>query len=106
MAHRARRWSCCDATSTLPWGKDGCRTRAHAPPLQGDAGALAAAAALRDGEVSELAELDAELAVVGGERGVVATAARAQSKQLRAIEGALKKDRDVVARFQAMGLSS
>jgi hypothetical protein len=34
MAHRARRWSCCDATSTLAWGKDGCRTRAHAPPLQ------------------------------------------------------------------------
>jgi porphobilinogen deaminase len=74
--------------------------------LQGDAGVLAAAAALRDGEAAELAELDAELAVAGGEQGVVATAARTQSKQLRAIEGALKKDRDVVARFRAMGLSS
>lgn len=32
MAHYAKRWTCCDRTKVLPYGRDGCSRRWHMPP--------------------------------------------------------------------------
>jgi len=95
MAHRAKRWTCCDSRVE---SSRGCKKRHHVPPAE-ERQYASTVKRLTEDYAAKDAELDAELAEID-KADVVHVASRDYYDRIDAIAKPLEADRSIVARFK------